>query len=233
MHPLDNVIWQALTTRQAEFAQTCDQACRFKPEVASLAGLRRTTAQAYESLAGLATPGELIYLSLEKPYEPQPGWDFVAGGPMPQMVYEKGAANFGTPSSGASASEIIELGPADIPDMMELTELTQPGPFSKRTHELGTYLGIRCEGKLVAMAGQRMKVPGYTEVSAVCTHPDHLGQGYARILMAEIMRRIFDCGEIPFLHVREENQRAISLYEKLGFRRRVTSQLTVIRKRLQ
>jgi ribosomal protein S18 acetylase RimI-like enzyme len=231
MHPLDNVIWQALTTRQAEFAQTCDHACRFEPEAASLAGLRQTTAQAYESLAGLATPGELIYLSLEKPYEPQPGWDFVAGGPMPQMVYEKGAANFGTPSSGASASEIIELGPADIPDMMELTELTQPGPFSKRTHELGTYLGIRCEGKLAAMAGERMKVPGYTEISAVCTHPEHLGQGYARTLMMEIMRRILDRGETPFLHVREENQRAIVLYERLGFRRRVTSQLVVIRKR--
>ena len=86
--------------------------------------------------------------------------------------------------------------------MVELATLTKPGPFGSRTHELGTYMGIRREGKLVAMAGERLKVPGYTEVSAVCTHPEHTGKGYARVLMTEIMRGIRDRGEIPFLHVR-------------------------------
>ena len=79
-------------------------------------------------------------------------------------------------------------------------------------------MGIRCEGKLVAMAGERLKVPGHTEVSAVCTHPDHLGKGYAAMLMTEIMRGIWDRGEVPFLHVRGDNRRAIALYERLGFR---------------
>jgi predicted GNAT family acetyltransferase len=90
--------------------------------------------------------------------------------------------------------------------MIELTALTKPGPFSKRTHELGTYLGIRRDGKLVAMAGERLKVPGYTEVSAVCTHPEHTGHGYARILMAEVMRRILRARRNAVLHVRERQR---------------------------
>jgi predicted GNAT family acetyltransferase len=114
--------------------------------------------------------------------------------------------------------------------MMELTALTKPGPFGRRTHELGTYLGIRRDGKLIAMAGERMKIPGYTEVSAVCTHPRHTGHGYARILMTEIMRRILGRGETPFLHVREDNTRAIELYRRLGFSERARLHLAVLRK---
>ena len=114
--------------------------------------------------------------------------------------------------------------------MVALATLTKPGPFGRRTHELGTYLGIRCDGKLVAMAGERLKVPGYTEVSAVCTHPDHLGKGYARALMTEIMRGIRDVGDIPMLHVRADNARAIELYERLGFRTRFAGHFAVLRK---
>ena len=114
--------------------------------------------------------------------------------------------------------------------MMELTELTKPGPFAKRTRELGTYLGIRIDGKLIAMAGERLKVPGYTEVSAICTHPDHTGRGHARVLTTEIMRRILDRGEAPFLHVRQDNFRAIELYERLGFRCRVVRYHAVLRR---
>jgi predicted GNAT family acetyltransferase len=126
--------------------------------------------------------------------------------------------------------KIVDLGAADVPEMLELTALTKPGPFNRRTHELGTYLGIRRDGKLVAMAGERLKVRGYTEVSAVCTHPEHTGHDYARILMTEVMRRICDRGETPFLHVREDNVRAIELYKRLGFKQRVLSHLAVLRK---
>jgi len=111
-----------------------------------------------------------------------------------------------------------------------LTALTKPGPFSARTHELGAYIGIRRNGKLVAMAGERLKVPGCTELSAVCTHPEHTGHGFARTLMTELMRRICGRGETPFLHVREDNMRAIGLYERMGFRRRVLLHLAVLRK---
>jgi predicted GNAT family acetyltransferase len=226
MHPLDNIIWKALTTRQAEFAESFNLARRFMPEVSPLAAFRELTAEGYESLAGLVAARATIGLFLEAPYQPRAGWEFVAGAPMPEMVYE----GSDVPSSSSSDPKIVELSAADVPDMMELTALTKPGPFHKRTHELGTYLGIRREGKLVAMAGERLKIRGYSEVSAVCTHPEHTGHGYARILMIEVMQRIRSRGETPFLHVREDNVRAIALYERLGFSQRVLLHFAVLRK---
>jgi ribosomal protein S18 acetylase RimI-like enzyme len=234
MHPLDNIIWKALTTRQAEFAESFNQARRFMPEVSPLAGFREPTAEGYESLAGLLDTRGTIRLFLEAPYQPCAGWSFVARAPMPEMVYEGASASIAQSSSfddpAIDDPEIVELGAADVPDMMELTALTKPGPFNKRTHELGTYLGIRRDGKLVAMAGERLKVPGYTEVSAVCTHPEHTGHGYARILMSEVMQRIRGRGETPFLHVREDNVRAIALYQRLGFSQRVLLHFAIVRK---
>lgn len=146
---------------------------------------------------------------------------------MLEMVYENGK---GQEVQLEPAAEIVRLGAQDSPEMVELATLTKPGPFGLRTHELGTYFGIRTQGKLVAMAGERLKVPGYTEISAVCTHPDHTGKGYARTLMAEVMRGIHDRREIPFLHVRRDNRRAVELYERLGFKTRVTLHYVVLRK---
>ena len=227
MHPLDNVIWNALTTRQAEFAECFDQARRFMPEVTSLGGFREPTAEGYESLVGLLPPYGTIALFLEAPYQPRAGWKLVASAPLLQMACENSGAASGSKPSG---SEVVELCAADSTEMIELTSLTKPGPFGKRTHELGAYLGIRCHGKLVAMAGERLKVPGYTEVSAVCTHPDYTGRGHAGILMTEVMRRIHARGEAPFLHVREDNARATELYQRLGFSRRLVSHLAVLRR---
>ena len=228
MHPLDNVIWQALTTRQTEFAESFGQARRFMPDVTSLGAFREATSDGYESLAGLLGTRGTIALFLDSPYENHAGWELVASAPLLQMVCDDGgrAANSGP----AFDLELVELGIADSPQMMELAALTKPGPFNKRTHELGTFLGIRRDGKLVAMAGERLKVSGYTEVSAVCTHPKHTGHGCARELMTQVMRRIRSRGETPFLHVREDNGRAIELYERLGFRRRVEVHLAVLRK---
>jgi ribosomal protein S18 acetylase RimI-like enzyme len=228
MHPLDNIIWSALTTRQSRFAESFGEARRFMPEVTLLGGFREPTPEGYESLAGLLGARGTIGVFLEMAYQPRDGWEFIAGAPLLQMVCANGSAP--STSRGNSDPEIVELGDADSPEMIELTTLTKPGPFGKRTHELGTYLGIRREGKLVAMAGERMKVPGWTEVSAVCTHPDHVGHGYARILMAEVMQRIRSRGETPFLHVREDNLRAIELYQRLGFSTRVRQHFAVLRK---
>jgi ribosomal protein S18 acetylase RimI-like enzyme len=227
MHPLDNIVWTALTTRQANLAESFDQARRFVREISMIGGFLEPTPRGYDSLAALLAPGQTVNLALDAPYQPQPGWKLIFGTPMPQMVYQ-GA---GVPASLSSSNpEIVELGAADVPEMMELTALTKPGPFSKRTHEMGTYLGIRSNGKLIAMAGERMRVPGHTEVSAVCTHPEHAGHGYARILTAEVVQRIRGRGETPFLHVREDNVRAIELYHRLGFVRRVLLHLAVLRK---
>ena len=227
MHPLDNIIWKALTTRQADFAESFKQARRFIPEVSPLAAFPEPTPEGYESLAGLVDTGATIGLFLEAPYQPQPGWSFLAGAPMPEMVYD----GDGVPARRSSSDpEIVELGNADSPEMMALTALTKPGPFGKRTHELGTYLGIRREGKLVAMAGERLKIPNHTEVSAVCTHPDHTGHGDARILMAEVMLRILRRRDTPVLHVRGDNVRAIELYQRMGFSQRVLLHFAVLRK---
>ena len=227
MHPLDNVIWKALTTRQAEYAESLNQASRFMPEITPLAAFHEPTPEGYDSLAGLLGTGGTVGLFLETPSQARAGWSLVAGAPMPEMVYEGASARL---SRSFRDPEIVELGAADSSDMMALTALTKPGPFNKRTHELGGYLGIRREGKLVAMAGERLKVPGYTEVSAICTHPEHTGHGYARILTTEVMQRIRSRGETPFLHVREDNVRAIELYQRLGFRQRVLLHFAVLRK---
>jgi ribosomal protein S18 acetylase RimI-like enzyme len=227
MHPLDNVIWQALTTRQSEFAEAFGEARRFQPEVTSLTAILEPNPKGYCSLAKLVVPGGTALLSLARPYLPQPGWNLVLAFPGLQMVHKNNHASAHMPAD--SFPKLSKLGGRDSPEMVELATMTKPGPFAMRTHELGTYLGIRQEGKLIAMAGERLKVPGYTEVSAVCTHPEHTGKGYARILMLQIMQRICERGEIPFLHVRQDNTRAIELYERLGFHTRIVVHFTVLR----
>jgi predicted GNAT family acetyltransferase len=216
MHALNNVIWEALTTRQAEFAEGSGLARRFVPEISPLAALREPSPESYASLSDLIPDQETVGLFLDEAHQVRPGWDQIAGAPLLQMIFENGG--HGALPQSASDSDLIELTAVDSAEMVELAALTKPGPFNLRTRELGTYLGIRREGRLVAMAGERLRVPGHTEVSAVCTHPDHLGCGYARTLMSAVMRRICRRGETPFLHVREDNQRATALYERIGFK---------------
>ena len=227
MHPLDNVIWQALTTRQSHFAEACAQARKFVPEVGPLAAFSEPGEEGYESLAALVPPDDTVGLFLDVPYEARPNWDFVVGAPLLQMICEDAKSSL---AHSPSTANIVELGPQDSAEMIALTALTKPGPFSTRTHELGTYLGIRDSGKLVAMAGERLMVPGHTEVSAVCTHPDHTGKGYAGILMLEVMKGIRSRGETPFLHSRQDNLRAIEVYKRLGFRERKLGHFAVLRK---
>jgi len=227
MHALDNVIWQALTTRQARFAEAVGQARRFPREVTSLTAFAEPSFDGYESLAALVGSGGTAALFLRDPYEPHAGWDFVAGAPLLQMICDHGGGRADDPTL---RHVITELGLRDSREMMELTALTRPGPFGSRTHELGDYVGIRCSEKLVAMAGERLKVPGHTEVSAVCTHPEHTGKGYAAVLMKEVMRRIRERGDIPILHVRQDNARAIELYKRLGFRENWQGHFAVLRR---
>jgi len=226
MHPLDNIIWKALTTRHSQFAMGFGTAQRFIAEVSPLSGFEENNDDGYHSLASLSGK-DSVAVFLDTPYEPRPEWEWLGGAPLLQMVCESGSASHPRVDS---LPNLIELGPQDSPQMLELTKLTKPGPFGSRTHELGTYLGVRHNDKLVAMAGERLKVPGYTEVSAVCTHPDHLGNGYASMLMNAVMLRIRDRGETPFLHVRKDNVRAIALYERLGFRTRTVQHFAILRR---
>jgi predicted GNAT family acetyltransferase len=194
-------------------------------EVTSLSGFAEESSDGYAALAGLVGVGGTAALFLDSEYEPRSGWELLAAAPLLQMVCEDGNREKSEP-----VHQIVRLGAQNSPEMLELATLTKPGPFGIRTHELGNFVGILCEGKLVAMAGERLKVPGHTEVSAVCTHPDHLGNGYAATLMTGIIRGIWNRGEIPFLHVRVDNTRAIALYERLGFRIRTRPHLAVLRK---
>jgi len=230
MHPLDNVIWRALTTRQQQFAEGAGTARRFPREVTSLSGFAQPNDEGYRSLGELIGPHGTAAVLLEHPYQEREGWELVGSAPLLEMVCENGIAAL---SCNGGQPAFVELGANDSLEMVELAALTKPGPFGIRTHELGTYLGIRADGKLVAMAGERLKVPGYTEISAVCTHPEHTGNGYARALMMELMRRIQGRGETPFLHVRRENSRAIALYEMLGFQTHVIVHFVVLRSLLK
>ena len=225
MHPLDNVIWQALTTRQAQFAEGSAQARRFVREVSPLSGFEEPTDANYAALGALVGDAATTAVFLDQPFTKCPGWEFVVGAPLLQMVCDKPV-----PFAASNGHSILELGSSESPEMLELTALTKPGPFGTRTHELGAYLGIRHDGRLVAMAGERLKVPGFTEISAVCTHPEHTGKSYARVLMSEIVARIRARGETPFLHVRQDNARAIAVYESLGFQTRKLLHFAVLRR---
>jgi predicted GNAT family acetyltransferase len=225
-HPLDNPIWSALTTKQAHLAYGSSLAQRFPADISPLCGIEAPTPEAMASLAEITLPRELTILFLEATPQFSSEWRVIELNTMPQMVYE-------SKDVPAVSIDFIELTEADVPEMVALTVLTKPGPFLTRTRELGDYIGIRRGGQLVAISGERLHVPGYTEVSAVCTHPDHLGHGYARALMFEIMRRIIARDETPFLHTRTNNDRAITLYEHLGFTTRRRINLAVLSKSFQ
>jgi predicted GNAT family acetyltransferase len=122
-----------------------------------------------------------------------------------------------------------DLNLSDIDEMLALVELTKPGPFSRRTPELGSYLGIHEAGQLVAMAGERLRFPGYTEISAVCTRPESRGRGYASSLVSTLIQKIKERDETPFLHVRTENVQAIHVYETLGFKTRRITNIAVVK----
>src|SRR5580704_7966825 len=217
MHLLDNVIWNALNTSQAQLGVASGSARKFHKDVNLLAGLSEPTNEAYDSLANLVDVGERVGLFLDAEPKPPDNWKIVASIPLLQMLYENAASAAPSETAGHMFSA---LGEADVPEMLALTKLTKPGPFVKRTREMGDYFGIRVNGELIAMAGERLHLPGHTEISAVCTHPDHLGHGYATALITWLMERISNRGEQAFLHVRAENARAVALYERLGFQKR-------------
>jgi len=208
MHVLDNPIWHALRTRHARFAEGGDLARRYPPAVTPLAGLFEPSPKAYEALFGLLPVHGMAGLFLEVPVRPPKGvvvqTDLVA-----QMVW------LGT--SSPRGGQAVTLDAQDVPEMVRLANLTNPGPFGQRTQELGRYIGIRQDGVLVAMAGERLHLDGYTEISAVCTLPEHRGRGHASALVSQLVYEISARNEIPFLHVRADNPEAIRVYKRLGF----------------
>jgi GNAT superfamily N-acetyltransferase len=183
MHPLDHPIWNALTTRQQALAEGGALARRYPPAIAPFAAVADMSAQSFAALGALMTGSDIVVLFTPDPVN--------APAELKVLLAETGEQMIGTPAeSSIGGAEIITLGADDAAAMVELTELTKPGPFTLRTHELGTFLGIRIDGQLVAMAGERMKPVKYTEITAVCVHPDHRGRGYAQLLLGAVARQI-------------------------------------------
>jgi len=222
--PLDYPIWTALTTRHALLAQVNGPARRYPPDIAPFAALADETAQSWAALHALMRPGEPAALFTPAPVTPPAQFEIVMAATGEQMTGTPVVTDIKTPP-------LTTLGAGDVPAMMELVELTKPGPFALRTHELGHFLGIRIGGRLAAMTGERMAPANYTEMTAVCVHPDFRGRGFAQALLAAVSRGILARGEIPFLHVFSENASAIALYKRQGMTIRRRLHVTVLERR--
>jgi ribosomal protein S18 acetylase RimI-like enzyme len=220
---LDRPIWNALTTSQKHLAEGGPVALRYPVAMTPFADMVDMSAASFAALGDLLSGSQVAALFTPEPVDVPAGFKVVIAAPCEQMI--------GSPTdSPLRDAEIVTLGAADVPAMMALTALTKPGPFALRTHELGTFLGIRAGGELVAMAGERMKPGHFTEMTAVCVHPDHRGRGYAQALLAAIARQIEARGETPFLHVLSNNASAMALYQRQGMTIRRRLHVTALMK---
>jgi ribosomal protein S18 acetylase RimI-like enzyme len=221
IHPLDNPARAALLGPQAHLAERCGAVLRYAPGISPFVGLPdEPDPEDWTDLAKLIGAGS-VAATAGVPVTPPPGWQVLMNVDAVQLTGELVAA--------LPDAEAIPLGPADVPEMLDLVARTEPGPFLPRTIELGGYLGIRRGGALVAMAGERLRPPGWAEISAVCTDPAFRGKGLATRLTLAVAAAISARGEQPFLHAASDNVSALRLYESLGFRLRRPATFVVAR----
>ncbi|MCI3278114.1 GNAT family N-acetyltransferase [Streptomyces cylindrosporus] len=220
-HILDNPAWAALTGPHAHFAERVGRAARYPADVAPFHAVADLDdPRAWADLATLVGPGGTA--SVRGVTEPPPGWEVVRTGHGVQLV--------DTALHAEPAPEAVRLGPADVPEILDLIARTEPGPYLPRTVDMGTYLGIRHHGRLVALAGERLHPPGWTEISAVCTDPAYRGRGLATRLVRAVAAGIRERGEHPFLHAAAGNTNAIRLYESIGFTLRRRTVFALVRR---
>jgi GNAT superfamily N-acetyltransferase len=208
MRLLDNAVWAALAGPHARFAERVGRAARYPADVYAFAALADPADPvAWADLCTLVRAGTTVRI---KGVDSVPGgWVVVGGGEGVQLV--------DTGLRAEHAPETVRLGPDDVPEILDLVARTRPGPFLKRTVELGTYLGIREKGRLIAMAGERLRLPGWTEISAVCTDPAYRGRGLATRLVRAVAAGIRERGDTALLHASATNTQAIRMYESIGF----------------
>jgi ribosomal protein S18 acetylase RimI-like enzyme len=223
MHLLDNPIYHSLNSGHLSFAKEAGEVSYYPEDIAPFAGLEENSQENFDALYRNSAPESTFVVFTPDAYAIPKGWKLVTHIDMFQLVYEHTTAPTGD-------EEFEDLNESHVDEMIELVKLTQPGPFKSRTIALGNYTGVLRKQKLVAMAGHRFNPTPYIEISAVCTHPDHLGKGYAYLLLCEQIKRILDKGQIPFLHVRSDNVAAVKLYQKLGFVIRTTMIAYVLKK---
>jgi ribosomal protein S18 acetylase RimI-like enzyme len=222
-HPLDNPVWAALTSRHAAFASKAGHAVRYPADMAPFVAVDAADARAAEQLAGLVAVGEAVLLvGMTLPLTS--AWRVEPLVRIAQMTCRaRLAVNEGPPISELTTD-------AQVTDMLALTALVYPHYFRPRTVEMGRYVGIYDGERLVAMAGERMRFDGHQEISAICTHPDYTGRGYAQRLLASLSNDILERGDLPFLHVSHGNARAKALYERMGYAFRTDVALLEIRR---
>lgn len=227
MHVLDNPAWSALNGPQAEFGRVMGAVARYDLQVSAFGAFADVPGPSdWAAMAELVGPGGVV-ITTGCTGQPPPGWSVEYDGVGVQLTGEALASASG---GGASATDrVVPLGADDAADMLELVELTRPGPFEPRTWTLGGYVGIRREGRLVAMAGERMRPTGWAEISAVATHPDHRRQGLGERLVRVVAAGMVARGDVPMLHAAADNVGAVRLYEAMGFTRRRTTQFVAAR----
>ena len=219
---LDRVVWNALNTTHAGFAEGNGAALRYSPSIIPFAAMRDNSTESLDALAALCGPNDDRLVLVEKQAAATPdGLKTSFQAELIQMVADSAPERVLDP-------RIMPLKSADAEEMRALAALTKPGPFTLRAQELGIFWGVRLDGRLVAMAGQRMRVPGCSELSGLCTHPDFQGQGLGRLLLRFVAGEIAARGETPFLHSYADNAIAVSLYESAGFRKRASFQLSIL-----
>lgn len=221
---LDNPIYYALNSGNRAFASGTEEIAYFQEDVAPFAGLIDYTQASFDLLYESSTPESTFVIFTPTSCKIPDRWKLISQIDMFQMVYEPFM------QSPMVKYQFKNLNRVHVDEMIELIKLTQPGPFRSNTISLGNYTGIFKEEKLVSMAGQRFHPVPYVEISAVCTHPDHLGKGYAHSLLQEQIRRILEKSQVPFLHVRNDNLAAVKLYKKLGFKIRTGMIASVLKK---
>ncbi|MEO1138976.1 MAG: GNAT family N-acetyltransferase [Pseudomonadota bacterium] len=209
---LDRPIWSALTTRHAGFAQMQGPVCAYAEDVAPFCAVDPRAPDPHPCMVRLAREraGGITFMQSDEVHVPA-GLVCTRQAAGVQMLLER-------PIKVGEVDMVSHLSVANVPDMLHLVNLTEPGPFATRTHLLGAYWGVKRNGRLVAMAGERFRLPGFCEISAVCVHPAYRGQGFARRLIALVAHGILARGEAPFLHTFADNHAAIALYQDLGFR---------------
>ena len=223
-HVLDNPVWNALISGNLSLADGNGEIRFFTKDVSPFVGLKSNSSLNFRHLHDSVTHQDPVILISNQKINIPDVWNVLYCIEGFQMVYEQ------LELSNKATIAIIPLQKKHVPQMLALTKLTNPGPFAERTIDFGHYYGVFEEKELVAMAGQRLHVFGYAEISAVCTHPDHLGKGYARQLLKYQIQRIQATSGIPFLHVRSDNERAIKVYESLGFSTRTNVYFYVLKK---
>lgn len=208
---LDNPVYDALCTGDASFNKGNGEVKFFDEAVSPFAGFSEDNSCGFDDLHQLVANGRRILYATRANIDEPKGWQQVLKLKGLQFIYKHDEYEFD------SSVQPVQLSKEHVAAMKQLADITKPGPFGERTIEFGHYHGIFEDGKLVSMTGQRLHPGNYTEISAVCTHPDHLGKGYAAVLLEHQLSLICSQNKIPFLHVREDNARAIALYERLGF----------------